>query len=125
MAENQTISERIKIFRDSKGINPKKFERLCGLSNAYLDKVGKVGIDKLEQIFRAFPEINREWAISGIGQMLKPADRNEINEPPAQLYACRECKKKDEEIKKWRDKYDDMTAKYLAVLEEIKDKKVS
>lgn len=39
MAEKQTIAARIKIYRDSKGFTQRAFERLCGLSNMYLDKI--------------------------------------------------------------------------------------
>lgn len=70
MPDNQFISDRIKIYRDSKGYSPKAFERLCGLSNAYLDKTGSVGTKILEKILISCPDLSREWAVSGKGEML-------------------------------------------------------
>jgi len=112
------------------GLTTNAFAKSIGYSRAellYRIERGENGISKklASDITIKYCNISESYLLTGEGEMLRTGDKNEVNESPQQPYACRECKKKDEEIKKWRDKYDDMTAKYLAVLEEIKDKKVS
>lgn len=114
----------------------KEFCKKIGISESFFTEIkkGRSGIthDGLQNISEEYSEF-KEWLLTGHGGYFNKivsenninGDRNEVGEPPPQFFTCRECKKKDEEILKWRNKYDDMTAKYLAVLEEIKDKKVS
>lgn len=70
MADLKTVSERIKYYRDSIGVTPKEFERKCGLTNKYLDNVRTPGIKILEKILENSPDLNREWVLSGSGEML-------------------------------------------------------
>lgn len=84
------IKERIKQFADSKGIPIYKFESTAGLSNGYVNGIRKgIGSEKLSDILRAFPELNRNWLLFGEGEMLRtdtPAGVS-ISEdaPPPQL----------------------------------------
>lgn len=72
------IQDRIKQFIEYKGISVSAFERNCGLGNAFVRNIKKtISVDKLEQILKAYPEINRGWLITGDGSMLS------INDPPA------------------------------------------
>lgn len=68
-----TIKERTYLFIEYKGITVKKFEELCGLSNGYISSMRKgFGTDKLNNVLKIFPELNREWLLYGEGEMLNP-----------------------------------------------------
>lgn len=69
--KSMSIKERIYTFIKYKDISVKKFEELCGLSNGYISSMRKgFGTDKLNNVLRLFPELNREWLIYGEGEML-------------------------------------------------------
>lgn len=64
--------ERLLLFIEKTGITIAEFERKCSLSNGYLKKVkGSIGSNKIEDIIRAYPQLNRIWLLSGEGDMLK------------------------------------------------------
>nr|DAQ78871.1 MAG TPA: hypothetical protein [Caudoviricetes sp.] len=66
-----TISDRIRHFADNQGITVKSFENAAGLSNGYVNGIRKgIGSEKLADILRAFPELNRNWLLFGEGEML-------------------------------------------------------
>ena len=66
-----TVGERIRQFSDYKGITIKGFEKAAGLSNGYVNGIRKgIGHEKLSDIIRAFPELNRDWLLFGEGEML-------------------------------------------------------
>lgn len=66
-----TVKERIMIFIGFKGLKPATFERLCGLSNGYLNQLKKEpSLSKIEKILETFPELNKEWLTTGEGPML-------------------------------------------------------
>ena len=66
------IKDRIKQFADNKGIPIYKFESTAGLSNGYVNGIRKgIGSEKLSDILRAFPELNRDWLLFGEGEMLR------------------------------------------------------
>jgi len=75
--------ERIKEFIDSKGISVKKFEESVGFSNgsfaSQLKKHKTIGVDKLENILRIYPELNPTWVLRGIGNMLIQTPYDRIN----------------------------------------------
>lgn len=63
--------ERLLKFIEETGITIAEFERKCSLSNGYIRKLkGSVGSDKIEDIIKAYPQLNRVWLLSGEGQML-------------------------------------------------------
>lgn len=67
-----TISERIRHFIEYRGITVKSFESAAGLSNGYVNGIRKgIGSEKLADILRAFPELNRNWLLFGEGEMLR------------------------------------------------------
>lgn len=50
---------------------------MCGLSNGYFKNTkGKISVEKLEKILNAFPDVNREWLISGTGDMYNKAEQS-------------------------------------------------
>lgn len=66
-----TVKERVCQYVTVKGISVAGFERLSGLSNGYIKSMkGTFGVEKLENILRAFPDLNREWLLYGRGEML-------------------------------------------------------
>lgn len=66
-----TISDRIRHFAENQGITVKCFESTAGLSNGYVNGIRKgIGSEKLADILRAFPELNRNWLLFGEGEML-------------------------------------------------------
>ena len=66
---------RIKEYIDFKGITNQKFEKEVGFSNgafaSQLKNNRTIGVDKLENILKTYPEINIEWLLTGEGEMLK------------------------------------------------------
>lgn len=69
--------ERLIAFCESMGMKKAEFERLANLSNGYVNKLkGSIGDGKLNDILRAFPQINRIWLLTGEGDMLNPAYYN-------------------------------------------------
>lgn len=85
------IKERLYNYISHKKMRNSEFERLAGLSNGYLNNLKHTpGIDKIENILRAFPDLNREWLLTGRGNMINsqknisydfPAASNMANEP--------------------------------------------
>ena len=72
--------QRLKEYIDYKKIRVSVFEKSVGMSNASLVKPmrsgGTIGADKLENIFRVYPDLNPTWLITGVGEMLvKPKGR--------------------------------------------------
>lgn len=65
------VNERIRKFAAHKGLTIAEFERMCGLSNGYVlkvkDSLGKRG---LSDILRNFPDLNKDWLLTGEGEML-------------------------------------------------------
>ena len=73
-----TTKERTLRFITHKGLSVKKFEEMCGLSNGYLNSMKSgYGNNKLSQVLRAFPELNRDWLVYGEGEMVK----DKVEEP--------------------------------------------
>ena len=73
-----SVKQRIQAFIEYKGITVKKFEELCDLSNGYVSSMRKgFGTDKLNNVLKIFPDLNREWLLYGEGEMLNSAKPNE------------------------------------------------
>jgi FtsZ-binding cell division protein ZapB len=66
--------ERIKEFIDYKGITNQKFEKSIGFSNgafaSQLKNNRTIGVDKLENIIKMYPDLNPAWLLTGMGKML-------------------------------------------------------
>lgn len=65
---------RIKKYIEYKGITVSAMERGAKMSNGSLASQLKnnktIGVDKLENILKAFPDINAAWLLTGRGAML-------------------------------------------------------
>ena len=67
-----TTQDRIREYCKLKEISIHQFEIQAGLSNGYVSSMRKgIGINKLENVLNAFPDINRDWLLYGEGEMLK------------------------------------------------------
>ena len=70
------VKERAILFIKSSGMSVLQFEKRCGLSNGYIKNFkGNFGSDKLENLLNAFPNLSREWLLTGEGEMLKESSQ--------------------------------------------------
>lgn len=71
---NDTV-QRLKLYIDYKGISIRKFEDSVGFSNGAFSTQYKrnktIGVDKVEKIVNAYPDINPEWLLTGAGEMIR------------------------------------------------------
>ncbi len=66
------IKERLIAFIKYTGLSQAKFEKRIGVSNGFINNMRKsIGVEKLENILREFPDLNREWLLYGEGEMLR------------------------------------------------------
>lgn len=71
------IKERLLVFVKSLGISRSEFERNSCLSNGYINNIREgMGADKVENVLRAYPQLNRNWLLTGDGEMLNPTYSN-------------------------------------------------
>lgn len=67
----KTVKERLISFIKYKGVSQGVFERMCGMSNGYINNMRKsLGVEKLQNMLSVFPDLNREWLLYGEGTML-------------------------------------------------------
>lgn len=66
------VKERLISFIKYMGLSQAKFEKRIGVSNGFVNNMRKsIGVEKLENILREFPDLNREWLLYGEGEMLR------------------------------------------------------
>ena len=76
------IIERLKEFIKTQGLKNSTFEKRAGLGNGYISKVkGSPSPEKCEDILKAFPELSREWLLTGRGEMLNSPDSVSVVDP--------------------------------------------
>ena len=67
-----TVKQRLVQFIKMMHLTQKAFEERCGMGNGYVNSIRKgIGPEKMQDIVRAFPELNREWLLFGEGNPLK------------------------------------------------------
>lgn len=82
-----TVKQRINTFIQEARISQAKFEKRCGLSNGYVNNLRKTpSYEKLQNIFRAFPDLNPEWLLTGEGEMLKKKDVDMEENPQEEIF---------------------------------------
>lgn len=65
------MKQRIKEYLKYKGIKIIDFSATIGVSNAYVSSIKRsIQPDKLARIQRAYPDLNIEWLVTGVGNML-------------------------------------------------------
>ena len=66
------LKDRILAYINYLHISVSEFERNSGLSNGYIKNFkGQLGVEKLENILKAYPELSYSWLVRGEGEMLK------------------------------------------------------
>ena len=66
------LIDRVRNLIASKGLTVKKFENIVGLSNGAVSKMGDdTRKNTIDRIIDAFPDVNRDWLLTGNGEMLK------------------------------------------------------
>lgn len=82
-----TVKARLMTYIESKNIKISAFEKLCGLGNGYFRQLRKEpSREKLEIIISKCPDINKDWLLSGTGDMLNgdpPSGKGETADPSA------------------------------------------
>ena len=80
---------RIKEFIDAEGISVRAFEMQVGMSNgsfgSQLKRNASIGVDRLENILRFFPQLSPEWVLTGSGSMLRDFSNAYIQEKVGSL----------------------------------------
>lgn len=72
------VKERIIQFISHKGITIQTFELNTGLSNGAVSKMGDgTRRSTLEKISNYYPELNSNWLLTGVGEMLQNEERKE------------------------------------------------
>lgn len=76
------LQDRIRQFAEYKGLQPKSFESIAGLSNGTFAKLSdNTRKSTIDRISIAFPDLNREWLLTGEGEMLKSLEDRQIEIP--------------------------------------------
>ncbi len=71
------------MFMDVMKIKKAAFEKKCGLSNGYINSIkDNIGTGKLDAILTTFPELSRDWLLTGQGEMLK-GETNSSSQAPS------------------------------------------
>ena len=71
----RTVKERLVAYLKHKRLGQNKFEATAGLSNGYISNLKSTpGADKLTKIFNAAPDLNKDWLLTGEGEMLSRSD---------------------------------------------------
>lgn len=69
----ETVKDRIISFIQDEKLTVRGFEKRANLSNGAVSKMGNSPRTTLvEKILNAFPKIDRDWLLTGEGEMLKP-----------------------------------------------------
>ena len=72
--------ERIMQLIAALGLSKSEFERLCGLSNGYVNSIrNTIGSKGITQILAQFPQVNKTWLVVGEGSMFID-EHNDENE---------------------------------------------
>lgn len=76
MEQKSMIMQRLSEYIADNGIPVSVVEKKAGISNATLvtafNRGGAIGVDKLEKILNAFPDISPTWLMKGTGEIKQP-----------------------------------------------------
>lgn len=66
-----TVKERLIEYLKHKRVSKSEFGRRIGVSSSYVDSIRKsIDKDKLLSIAESFPDLNQQWLLYGMGEML-------------------------------------------------------
>lgn len=71
------IIDRIRQYLDFKGISDYRFEKELSLSKGYINKAKNPTSDVLMKICGIYTDISPEWLVTGKGEMIKNAEREQ------------------------------------------------
>ncbi len=75
------MNKRLMEFIVHIGISISEFERNCGLSNGAVSKIGeKTRRLTLDRISKAYPSLNIDWLLTGVGDMMLSDSVNQTNQ---------------------------------------------
>lgn len=76
-----SVKERLLSYIEAKGISIREFEKSARLSNGYLKSLRHAPSGgKLSTILSTFPDLNRNWLLTGEGEMLLDASSSRSHE---------------------------------------------
>lgn len=65
---NESVADRIRLYIKANNLKTKHFEQAAGLTNGYIRSLKTVpGSAKIEAILAAYPDLDREWLMTGKG----------------------------------------------------------
>lgn len=70
MKEN--LKDRFLLFLRVNNIAKANAERACGFGNGYFTQVKNISSEKLSRILDEYPQLNKNWLLTGEGEMLNP-----------------------------------------------------
>lgn len=81
------IKERLKLFAQAKNLTIQRLELQWGVCNGYVNSIRKsIGLEKLGQLLKTFPDLNRDWLLYGEGEMLNKIETPSIVAEPTNNY---------------------------------------
>ena len=66
-----TDKEKIKEYLEYKGITKNAFNTTMGYSGKFLDSGNTLGVDRLREIIKKFPDLSLDWVVADKGPMIK------------------------------------------------------
>ena len=76
------MQERLKNWIESEGLKSSLFADIIGVNRATISHIlsgrNKPSIDFLEKLLNAYPNLNANWLISGIGYMQNNMEKKEV-----------------------------------------------
>lgn len=76
-----TVKDRLLQFIANKGIGQAKFEKICGLSNGYINNIKNTpSVLLLQKMVYAFPDLDLEWLVLGNAASGTPTERNVLSD---------------------------------------------
>ena len=95
----ESVKQRLTNFIKSKGISTREFERSIDVSNGYVSKItGTIGADKLHRISVEYPDLNVEWLMVGVGEMLNDVKSEPMPEQQDTLSRLISVMEKDRQL---------------------------
>jgi hypothetical protein len=105
------VKERLKAFLDLSNIRQVRFEKKVGLSNGFVNNIGKsIRGDSLFKISEAYPELNKSWLMLGEGKMFA-SDNETLKKDLKNLSMVASITEYQKEIQKLKEKIETLEEK--------------